>query len=121
MALIKCPECGKEVSDTCERCIHCGYIFNPTNRTMSQSSFSSKAEKITMRNNREKNMTGLIISLIFTLGGGIVALLCLANRSRFVGVVDTSEMDIGGQGLWHQDLNAIIGRVVIRTCRHIAD
>lgn len=93
MALIKCPECGKEVSDTCERCIHCGYIFNPTNRTMSQSSFSSKAEKITMRNNREKNMTGLIISLIFTLGGGIVALLCLANRSRFVGVVDTSEMD----------------------------
>lgn len=25
MALIKCPECGKEVSDTCETCIHCGY------------------------------------------------------------------------------------------------
>lgn len=25
MALIKCPECGKEVSDTCEQCIHCGY------------------------------------------------------------------------------------------------
>ena len=27
MALIKCPECGKEVSDTCEQCVHCGYIF----------------------------------------------------------------------------------------------
>jgi len=25
MALIVCPECGKEVSDTCEKCIHCGY------------------------------------------------------------------------------------------------
>lgn len=25
MALIKCPECGKEISDTCDVCIHCGY------------------------------------------------------------------------------------------------
>lgn len=25
MALIKCPECGKDISDTCENCIHCGY------------------------------------------------------------------------------------------------
>ena len=25
MALIRCPECGKEVSDTCDSCIHCGY------------------------------------------------------------------------------------------------
>ena len=25
MALIKCPECGKEVSDKAEICIHCGY------------------------------------------------------------------------------------------------
>lgn len=24
MALIKCPECGKDISDTCENCIHCG-------------------------------------------------------------------------------------------------
>lgn len=25
MALIVCPECGKEISDKCEACIHCGY------------------------------------------------------------------------------------------------
>lgn len=25
MALIKCPECGKEVSDTVKNCIHCGF------------------------------------------------------------------------------------------------
>lgn len=25
MALIKCPECGKEVSNTSKECIHCGY------------------------------------------------------------------------------------------------
>lgn len=25
MALIKCPECGREISDKSDRCIHCGY------------------------------------------------------------------------------------------------
>ena len=25
MALITCPECGKEVSDKCRACIHCGF------------------------------------------------------------------------------------------------
>lgn len=25
MALIKCPECGKEISDKAQKCIHCGY------------------------------------------------------------------------------------------------
>ena len=25
MALIKCPECGKEVSDKASACIHCGF------------------------------------------------------------------------------------------------
>lgn len=27
MALIKCPECGKQVSNKAEACIHCGYKF----------------------------------------------------------------------------------------------
>lgn len=30
MALIKCPECGKEVSDRAEKCIHCGYPLENT-------------------------------------------------------------------------------------------
>ena len=28
MALIKCPECNKEISDTAKTCIHCGYKIN---------------------------------------------------------------------------------------------
>lgn len=28
MALIKCPECGKEISDKSKMCIHCGYPIN---------------------------------------------------------------------------------------------
>lgn len=30
MALIQCPECGKEVSDKAAQCIHCGYPFPAT-------------------------------------------------------------------------------------------
>ncbi len=28
MALINCPECGKEISDTARACPHCGYTEN---------------------------------------------------------------------------------------------
>lgn len=30
MALIKCPECGKEISDKSEICVHCGYPIKDT-------------------------------------------------------------------------------------------
>lgn len=32
MALIKCPECGKEVSDTTKKCVHCGYRLTRNQR-----------------------------------------------------------------------------------------
>lgn len=30
MALIKCPECGKEISDKSDKCIHCGFPLRNT-------------------------------------------------------------------------------------------
>lgn len=27
MALIKCPECGNEISDTADVCVNCGYLI----------------------------------------------------------------------------------------------
>ena len=30
MAIIKCPECGKEISDKAAVCIYCGYPINET-------------------------------------------------------------------------------------------
>lgn len=32
MALIKCPECGKEISDKASACIHCGFPLNNINQ-----------------------------------------------------------------------------------------
>lgn len=31
MALINCPECGKEISDKSKQCIHCGYPLEQKN------------------------------------------------------------------------------------------
>lgn len=36
MALITCPECGREVSDTVNQCIHCGYILKRKARVESE-------------------------------------------------------------------------------------
>ena len=34
MALIKCPECGKEISDKAIQCIHCGYPIQQTDNNI---------------------------------------------------------------------------------------
>lgn len=34
MALIKCKECGKEISDTIKKCIHCGAKINKNTSNM---------------------------------------------------------------------------------------
>ena len=31
--LIKCPECGKDVSDKAPACIHCGFPLNNLHKT----------------------------------------------------------------------------------------
>lgn len=36
MALIKCPECGKEVSDKASTCIHCGYPLSESTQQRPQ-------------------------------------------------------------------------------------
>lgn len=42
MALIKCPECGKDVSDTIENCIHCGYVLRKAEEITTDDSTSTK-------------------------------------------------------------------------------
>lgn len=39
MALIKCPECGKEISDKSKQCIHCGYPLDYMENTSDKYNF----------------------------------------------------------------------------------
>lgn len=52
MALINCPECGKNISDTSENCIHCGYPIK-------------KSKKINKKIN--KKIVGLLIIVALVL------------------------------------------------------
>lgn len=45
MALIKCPECGKEVSDTAENCPNCGYNMQKYLKSKRIEEQQKKAEK----------------------------------------------------------------------------
>lgn len=46
MALITCPECGKQISDKASACIHCGYPLKK--QTSSTVSNGEKLQKITL-------------------------------------------------------------------------
>lgn len=51
MALIKCPECGKDVSDKAEVCIHCGYPLKAeTNQKESDERPYTKCPKCGAKN-----------------------------------------------------------------------
>ena len=50
MALINCPECGKEISDKAKNCIHCGYPL---------ASVDAKSVAGTTKNDESPNKTAL--------------------------------------------------------------
>ena len=78
MALIKCPECGKEISDASTACIHCGYPIskNPDVQKKVKSNIENK-EKETPKSEAEEEKTkagciwigfAAIILLFFAIG-----------------------------------------------------
>lgn len=45
MAMVTCPECGKEISDSAPSCPHCGYIKAPTENLRSTKLSEPKKNK----------------------------------------------------------------------------
>ncbi|MFA6624448.1 MAG: hypothetical protein WCS80_01635 [Bacilli bacterium] len=89
MAIIKCPECGKEISNTCDKCIHCGYqIKKPVTTYSKPSNEESRASKIIEREYNEKQIAG-VIGGILTIILGIVMLCCCAfpDLNAYMGVL----------------------------------
>ena len=64
MALIKCPECGKEISDKATSCIHCGYPLHTSE--LQQKSISSKTinKTIPFFSNKDRATTMRKITLL---------------------------------------------------------
>ena len=87
MALILCPECGKEVSDTTKTCVHCGYVFK-----------TSKKEK----NFKEllSNKKVLVIGLVVVVAA---VLLIFTKRNPFKGLNEYPSGEEVHRALGHPD------------------
>lgn len=79
MALIQCPECGKEVSENAENCIHCGYPLsklytNQINVSETQNTYANNQENAQYKaatytpEKPKKSILG-ILALVFSLIG----------------------------------------------------
>ncbi len=72
MALIKCPECGKEISDACPSCPGCGY---PITEEMKNNPVS-----VSKKNNKKRNIkliVGICMGIILT--GVLIAVIFVYN------------------------------------------
>lgn len=70
MALINCPECGKEISDTAQSCPHCGYPI------VSKETVNISAAPKTISNISKKRLRVLAIAIICLI---IVGIVCIAS------------------------------------------
>ena len=111
MALIKCPECEKEVSDTIENCIHCGYKIKK-NTLIDKDDNKDKKSKKTLKQ-KWKNMNKIdkflsyltIVFISFTL---LVSLPFIFDRSSseineddLVGLKYENLSDSDNKYIWH--------------------
>lgn len=73
MALIKCPECGNEVSDQAEKCPKCGI-------TIAWQSVPQIVQTVELTSKKYKSRQ---VILRFTIIAGIVLLLSLKSDNNF--------------------------------------
>ena len=84
MAIINCPECGKEISDKSETCIHCGYPLKesmseevPKEKTSGRASVKSVLENLGSRIGKK----GLFILLGAALVIVAIILISVINQN----------------------------------------
>ncbi len=96
MALIKCRNCGHEISDTTKKCIHCGTkIKKPVSKKKEKINFdnSFKTKKIVkhegiQKHNKKKMFNKIILIIMFILLCVIILLFILSKiyNDKFVSI-----------------------------------
>lgn len=70
MALINCPECNQQISDTAPTCPHCGFVQKAT--PVESSGISQQAVTIESTSKTWKLLT-IVAILVFLIGGTVGA------------------------------------------------
>lgn len=85
MSLIKCPNCGHDLSDKARRCPHCNYIINHNH-----NDYSSQTEEKSEEGNSNK-LLYIIITLIVLLIIGFVCFITHNNTNKNNDTVSDSD------------------------------
>lgn len=83
MALIKCPECGKEISDKAQKCIHCGYplkseqldINITSDEDVKKASKSENNSECSEVKEKKRNKKKIIIPIMVV----VLLLICISG------------------------------------------
>lgn len=99
MALIKCQECGKEISDSAVSCPHCGY---KTSHGQREAQVKSQA-------------TGVLINCVLTFCFLILGIVLLCSGSSYINEYKSSYWGsyLWEAGYWKDDQEAVIAVVKI--------
>lgn len=82
MALIICPECGKEVSERAEKCPGCGYPLSPSCEVVEEATESVETPSSeTTAAKRKKPPKAILIAAVILIIAGIVFVLYSQSRS----------------------------------------
>ena len=79
MALIKCPECGRDVSDKADDCIHCGFPLKEQAGHSTEHSNCGQNKQAMVQNKPAKHF-GVILSVIIVVAI-IISAFALQNSS----------------------------------------
>ena len=95
MALVKCPECKKEVSDTAETCPHCGYRLKKPISRPTTTYYSNRASNIVERDHNMKHIGGIIGGIISIIAGIVFFCFCGTEEAQAYSEIKTIYI-IGG-------------------------
>ena len=96
MSLIKCPECGKEISDSAEKCPNCGYpigtyngnVFpNNMNAPINNDSYPNQPIIVQQHNPKKGNSALGIVALILSILG------CTFVIGAILAIIDLRKKD----------------------------
>lgn len=102
MALIKCPECGKEVSDKAETCPGCGYVLKQNKKKITQANFSKK--------NKMAILLGSVIVIVAVLAG--IYIKNITEKSPFENLTPDIKMkqvkELLGKPDWSNEISSYL-------------
>ena len=121
MALIKCPECGRDVSDKSSKCPQCGFPIRESMGANDEKQEALPTEEISVQqpdepNKKKKSLIAIGVLAVIFVGIVIAGTLILSKKNGSVTVsdVDISKWKLTDRGEYFDDYE---GTVVSETKR----